>query len=68
MFPRFVFVRYASQLLKEGVSLLRWLLTIVHTGDFPRGVGHRVEKGWGLTKCAVVLLNDIIMVKINIYS
>ena len=39
-----------------------------HTGDFPRGVGHRVEKGWGLTKCAVVLLNDIIMVKINIYS
>ena len=35
-----------------------------HTGDFPRGVGHRVEKGWGLTKCAVVLLNDIIMVKI----
>ena len=36
-----------------------------HTGDFPRGVGHRVEKGWGLTKCAVVLLNDIIMVKIH---
>ena len=29
MFSRFVFVRYASQLLKEGVSLLRWLLTIV---------------------------------------
>ena len=26
---RFVFVRYASQLLKEGVSLLRWVLIIV---------------------------------------
>ena len=32
----------------------------VHTGDFPRGVGHRVENGWGLTKVAVVLLNDLI--------
>ena len=31
-----------------------------HTGDFPRGVGHRVENGWGLTKVAVVLLNDLI--------
>ena len=31
-----------------------------HTGDFPRGVGHRVENGWGLTKVAVVLLNGLI--------
>ena len=31
-----------------------------HTGEFPRGVGHRVENGWGLTKVAVVLLNDLI--------
>ena len=23
-------------------------------GEFPRGVGHRVENGWGLTKVAVV--------------
>ena len=23
-----------------------------HTGEFPRGVGHRVENGWGLTKVA----------------
>ena len=25
---RFVFVRYASQLVKEGVSLLRWVVII----------------------------------------
>ena len=31
-----------------------------HTGDFPRGVGHRVENGRGLTKVAVVLLNGLI--------
>ena len=33
---------------------------IYHTGDFPRGVGHRVENGRGLTKVAVVLLNGLI--------
>ena len=33
---------------------------IIHTGEFPRGVGHRVENGWGLTKVAVVLLNGLI--------
>ena len=33
---------------------------ISHTGDFPRGVGHRVENGWGLTKVAVVLLNGLL--------
>ena len=33
---------------------------VVHTGDFPRGVGHRVENGRGLTKVAVVLLNGLI--------
>ena len=32
----------------------------LHTGDFPRGVGHRVENGRGLTKVAVVLLNGLI--------
>ena len=32
----------------------------IHTGDFPRGVGHRVENGRGLTKVAVVLLNGLI--------
>ena len=32
----------------------------LHTGDFPRGVGHRVENGWVLTKVAVVLLNGLI--------
>ena len=31
-----------------------------HTGEFPRGVGHRVENGWGLTKVAVVLLTLIL--------
>ena len=29
MLSRFVFVRYATQLLKEGVSLLRWVLIVV---------------------------------------
>ena len=33
---------------------------ILHTGEFPKGVGHRVENGWGLTKVAVVLLNGLI--------
>ena len=31
-----------------------------HTGDFPMGVGHRVENGSGLTKVAVVLFNGLI--------
>ena len=35
-------------------------LNIIHTGNFPRGVGHRVENGWVLTKVAVVLLNGLI--------
>ena len=32
----------------------------MHNGEFPMGVGHRVENGWGLTKVAVVLLNGLI--------
>ena len=32
----------------------------LHTGEFPKGVGHRVENGWGLTKVAVVLLNGVL--------
>ena len=36
------------------------VIFIQHTGEFPRGVGHRVENGWGLTKVAVVLLNGLI--------
>ena len=40
---------------------------VFHTGDFPRGVGHRVKNGWGLTKVAVVLLNGVLMVKKDIY-
>ena len=35
-------------------------LIIGHTGEFPKGVGHRVENGWGLTKVAVVLLIGLI--------
>ena len=31
-----------------------------HTGEFPRGVGHRVENGWGLTKVTIVVLNGLI--------
>ena len=32
----------------------------IHSVIFPRGVVHRVENGWGLTKVAVVLLNGLI--------
>ena len=28
-YVRFVFVRFASQLMKEGVSLLRWLVILI---------------------------------------
>ena len=31
-----------------------------HTHIFPKGVVHRVEIGWGLTKVAVVLLNGLL--------
>ena len=34
-------------------------LSNFHTNIFPRGVVHRVEIGWGLTKVAVVLLNGL---------
>ena len=36
------------------------LLFIVHSINFSRGVVHRVENGWGLTKMAVVLLNGLL--------
>ena len=31
-----------------------------HTNIFPKGVVHRVENGWGLTKVAAVLLNGLL--------
>ena len=31
-----------------------------HSVIFPRGVVHRDENGWGLTKVAAVLLNGLI--------
>ena len=31
-----------------------------HSINFPRGVVHRVENGWGLTKVAAVLLNGLL--------
>ena len=40
-------------------ALLRDLLTS-HSINFSRGVVHRVENGWGLTKMAVVLLNGLL--------
>ena len=45
--------------MKEGVGVG---LTCMdqHSVNFPRGVVHRVEKGWGLTNVAVVLLNGLI--------
>ena len=36
------------------------LLGAAHSVIFPRGVVHRVENGWGLTKVAVVLLNGLL--------
>ena len=33
---------------------------IRHSVIFPRGVVHRVENGWGLTKVAAVLLNGLL--------
>ena len=47
------------------VLIFAWELILdtyrgLHTGNFPRGVGHRVENGWVLTKVAVVLLNGLI--------
>ena len=36
------------------------LTELIHTHIFSRGVVHRVENGWGLTKVAVVLLNGLI--------
>ena len=35
-------------------------MLIIQYGEFPKGVGHRVENGWGLTKVAVVLLNGLL--------
>ena len=42
-------------------SVFCWFPSCLHTtGEFPMGVGHRVENEWGLTKEAVVLLNGLI--------
>merc|ERR1719270_2548783 len=35
------------------VSVTWMSSTFSHTGEFPKGVGHRVENRWGLTKVAV---------------
>ena len=42
------------------VRALGVVLCSAHTGEFPRGVGHKVENGWGLTIVAVVLLNGLL--------
>ena len=45
-----------------------------HTHIFPKGVVHRVENGWGLTKVAAVLLNALIwqkmiyILKLHLYA
>ena len=49
-------VRYEN--IGEAVSGNR--VHIGHTHIFPKGVVHRVENGWGLTKVAVVLLNGLL--------
>ena len=35
-------------------------IRVQHSVNFPRGVVHRVENGWGLTKVAAVLLNGLL--------
>ena len=42
---------------------MRHAFGIKHTHIFPKGVVHRVENGWGLTKVAAVLLNALIWQK-----
>ena len=46
--------------VRRPVVILEYQNRQNHTGEFPMGVGHRVENGWGLTKVAVVLLNGLI--------
>ena len=48
--------------VSRQIPLFDWMILNggPHTGEFPMGVGHRVENGWGLTKVAVVLLNGLI--------
>ena len=36
------------------------VIKVKHSINFPRGVVHRVENGWGLTKVAAVLLNGLL--------
>ena len=43
-----------------NLSIMKIGSLSLHTHIFPRGVVHRVENGWGLTKVAVVLLNGLI--------
>ena len=56
---------YHQDGLQSSRSMSTMLVVLIlelvrHTGEFPKGVGHRVENGWGLTKVAVVLLNGLI--------
>ena len=64
-FTQFKFLRRA--LLVHGHwYYVRWGLgahfsvSTIHTHIFPKGVVHRVENGWGLTKVAAVLLNGLL--------
>ena len=46
------------------VTLLKWDVKfdtlVTHSVIFPRGLVHRVENRWGLTKVAAVLLNGLL--------
>ena len=50
----------SRHLLVKTTPGFLFIVQEIHTGDFPRGVGHRVENGWVHTKVAVVLLNGLI--------
>ena len=49
-----------SLINQRSVLVLQTINRRSHTGEFPMGVGHRVENEWDLTKVAVVLLNGLI--------
>ena len=51
---------FASHLYLSLNNMNKYIwLKYFDTHIFPKGVVHRVESGWGLTKVAVVLLNGL---------
>ena len=53
-------VHKLTDIVKDHVSGNFNDVRVSHSINFSRGVVHRVENGWGLTKMAVVLLNGLL--------